>query len=185
VPSTCTGDTLGLGYEGSAAAATTVTLTQWYALVFTADKDFDVSGIRVAVACGDTGTSRAEIRDVVSDAPGPTVLGGLTVNDTDLPTVPDTFYCFVLPTPVSLTNGTKYALVLRKITKVSFNLAWYAKNGITNPNVFNWATVNSGSTWQDGGQGFEFAWELYGSPPVTPSVPASPGTKSVSMLVRI
>lgn len=125
--------------------------TRWIAMTFTASKDYDISSVRVKVHKLGTpvGTATLAVRATASSKPtGPDLAFG-TFDGDALGASPGEWIEIALNTPVSLTMGVMYALVMRAPSAGATNYCVW-RDDITSPlypgGTYNYST-NNGSTW--------------------------------------
>lgn len=135
----------------------------WFAQSFIASESYDAALVKIKIFkdAGVTGTMTVSIRAASGDNP---TGGDLASGTLDLSTVTDTsapgdWYEITLSSPVSLTMGNQYAIVVRDDTA----LASYWRGDFSSPTLANGSSrfsTNSGSTWMAYGSG-DFMFEIH------------------------
>lgn len=153
---------------GLSAFSNSFTATTWQSQTFTPSitgrlnkVDFQAA---LTSAASVAGTVVVEIRNTASGVPGSTVLA--TKNLTSINSTGNLWYSVTFDTPVNVTAGTLYAIVLRAGTGGPYRGVYVSSNAY--PGGAWLQSSNSGASWAtltSGGVTLDLAFRAYVSPP--------------------
>jgi hypothetical protein len=145
------GETVNAQVTSLSTSSVSITATQWASQTFTPTTTGLLTRVDVALSCSSCGGVSPDItvqlRTVSGGLPTSTILASTTIAGTASPFID--FYTATFPSPVSVTNGTLYAIVVRPVTNRTIG---DYRIPITAANVYVFGTcytsTNSGASWQ-------------------------------------